>query len=73
MSGDSQWDAEFSLSCSQCGGEDFQEVFPVPAARFRLYSQGRKPEPGRELLTSVYMCLQCGHLEWFVDQAEPPA
>ena len=64
-------EGEFTVSCSHCGGEDFEEVFPVPAETYHLYS-----DKGRgELTTSVYACQQCGHLEKFVDLNEntPPA
>ena len=65
----SGWESDFALSCSQCGGDDFLEIFPVPAGVFRSYDGGSRSS-GRELLASVYACRQCGHLEWFVDQAE---
>lgn len=59
------WEADFAISCSQCGGQEFQEIFPVPAQVYHLYG----PERGqpRELIASVYACLRCGHLEKFVD------
>ena len=65
--GGNPWEAEFTLCCTQCGGDEFQQVFLVPAAVFRDYGRGTRPTPGRELVVSVYVCQQCGHLEWFVD------
>ena len=64
--------AEFEISCSQCGGQDFQEIFPVPAETYRLYESGGTGKP-RQLVAAVYACLQCGHLEKFVDPGEEKA
>jgi hypothetical protein len=60
-------EAEFEISCSQCGGQRFQEVFPVPAETYHLY--GAEAERGSpvSLVASVFACLQCGHLEKFID------
>ena len=69
MSG-SGWQADFAVHCSQCGGDDFVEIFPVPARVCRVYERGSRDEGGRELTASVYACQQCGHLEWFVDPTE---
>jgi hypothetical protein len=64
------WEADFALSCSQCGGQEFQEIFPVPAEVYQLYrEEGGK---SRRLISSVYACLQCGHLEKFIDWEERP-
>lgn len=69
------WEADFAICCSQCGGQEFQEVFPVPAEVYRAYNPtGERGKP-RELIASVYVCLQCGHLERFVEltgQERPP-
>ena len=63
-------EGEFTVSCGQCGGEDFEEVFPVPAETYRQYVDG----VAHELTAAVYVCCQCGHLEKFVDLNEktPP-
>lgn len=60
-------EADFAICCSQCGGEDFQEVFPVPADTYRLYGAAAERQRPQLLTASVYACLQCGHLEQFVD------
>ncbi len=60
-------EADFAISCSQCGGEDFQEIFPVPADSYRLYGAEAERQRPHLLTASVYACLQCGHLEQFVD------
>ena len=65
------YESEFEVSCSQCGGQKFQEVFPVPAETYHLYGPGAEKESRRDLVASVYACTQCGHLEKFVDP--PPA
>ena len=59
------WEADFAISCSQCGGQEFQELFPVPAQVYHLYGSERG-QP-RELIASVHACLRCGYLEKFVD------
>ena len=66
------YEAEFEVSCSQCGGQQFQEVFPLPAETYHLYGPGAGSGSPRDLVASVYACMQCGHLEKFVDlpQAE---
>ena len=64
------WEADFAISCSQCGGQEFQELFPVPAEVYRAYSSTGERGKSRELVASVYVCLQCGHLEKFVELAE---
>lgn len=61
------YETEFEVSCSQCGGQKFQEVFPVPAETYQLYSPGAGAPSPRDLVASVYACTQCGHLEKFVD------
>lgn len=64
------WETDFAISCAQCGGQEFQEVFPVPAEVYRAYSpKGGRGQPC-ELVASVYVCLQCGHLEKFVELTE---
>ena len=30
-------EAQFEISCSQCGGQEFRQIFPVPAATYHLY------------------------------------
>ena len=57
-------EGDFTVSCTQCGGQDFQEVYPVPAVVYRVYdgSEGRS----REVSPEVYACLQCGHVEHFI-------
>ncbi len=60
-------EADFVINCSQCGSEDFQEVFPVPADTYRLYAAEAERQRPQLLTASVYACLQCGHLEQFVD------
>ena len=65
------FESEFTVNCGQCGGEDFEEVFPVPAETYRQYGDGE----ASELTAAVYACRQCGHLEKFVDineKAPPP-
>jgi hypothetical protein len=63
------WQADFAISCSMCGGDEFRELFPVPAEVFLLYGeQGQEP---RRLVATVYACVQCGHLERFVDWDAP--
>lgn len=61
---------DFSISCSQCGGQDFQELFPVPAETYVLYERRGAGQPARQLTAAVFTCLQCGHLEKFVDLEE---
>ena len=63
-------EADFAVSCSQCGGEEFQELFPIPAEVYRVYGPEVGPDHGRDLVVSVYACLQCGHVEKFVERAE---
>ena len=60
-------EAEFEVSCSQCGGQKFQEIFPVPAETYHLYGPEAERETPRHLVASVFACLQCGHLEKFID------
>lgn len=64
--------ADFSISCAQCGGQEFQEVFPVPAETYCLYEERGAGQPPRRLTAAVYVCLQCGHLEKFLDLEAPP-
>ncbi|MDP6701070.1 MAG: hypothetical protein QGH25_15585 [Candidatus Latescibacteria bacterium] len=66
-------EADFAISCSQCGGEDFQEVFPVPAETYHFYGEGVERQRPHVLTASVYACLQCGHLEKFVDLPTGPS
>ena len=61
-------EGDFTVSCSQCGGEDFQEAYPVPADTYRIYGADGA---AREVATEVYICLQCGHVEKFVDLPAP--
>ncbi len=66
-------EADFSISCAQCGGQEFQEVFPVPAETYCLYEGKGGSQPPRRLHAVVYACLQCGHLEKFLDlEGAPP-
>ena len=60
----------FSISCSQCGGQEFQELFPVPAEIYALYEGTGAAKNTRQLTAAVFACLQCGHLEKFVDLSE---
>jgi len=60
----------FSISCSQCGGEEFQELFPVPAETYALYAGQGAARTTRHLTAAVFACLQCGHLEKFVELSE---
>ena len=30
-------EAQFEISCSQCGGQEFKQIFPVPAETYHLY------------------------------------
>ena len=60
------FEAEFEITCSQCGGVDFQEVFPVPAEVYFAYAASENGER-RQLTAMVYACSQCGHLEKFID------
>ena len=57
-------EGDFTVSCTQCGGQDFQQVYPVPAVVYRVYdgSEGHS----REVSPEVYACLQCGHVEHFI-------
>jgi hypothetical protein len=56
---------DFTVSCAQCGGQEFQEAYPLPADTYRIYgAQGSSPQ---EVTAEVYICLQCGHVEKFVD------
>lgn len=67
-------EADFAISCSQCGGQDFQEVFPVPAETYHRYGAEVERQRPQLLTASVYACLQCGHLEKFIDlPAEAPS
>lgn len=62
------WQADFAISCSMCGGQEFCEIFPVPAEVYHLYAdKGNQP---RRLIARVYACQQCGHLEKFIDWEE---
>ena len=61
------FEAEFEITCSQCGGIDFQEIFPVPAEVYLVYAAVGEDKLRRELTALVYACNQCGHLEKFVD------
>jgi hypothetical protein len=63
-------EGDFSISCGQCGGQDFQELFPVPAETYALYEGKGSGRPTRQLTAAVFACLQCGHLEKFVDLSE---
>ncbi len=63
------WEADYTVTCSQCGGDQFVELFPVPADVLRLY-RGRSTGRCRDLVAVLYACQQCGHLERFVDPAE---
>lgn len=63
-------EGNFSISCSQCGGQDFQELFPVPAETYTLYEGRESGQPARQLTAAIFACLQCGHLEKFVDLSE---
>ena len=57
-------EGDLTVSCTQRGGQDFQEVYPVPAVVYRVYD---RPEGRiREVSPEVYACLQCGHFEYFV-------
>jgi hypothetical protein len=67
MAGESAWEADFAISCAQCGGQEFREIFPVPAEIYRVYRSGAAQETPRDLVASVYACVQCGHLEKFMD------
>jgi len=67
------WETDFAISCSQCGGQEFREIFPVPAEVYHLYGPKAERDRPRQLVSSVYACLQCGHLEKFVDFSEEPA
>ena len=69
MNSGSVLEAEFEISCSQCGGQKFQEIFPVPAETYQLYGPESERGDPRNLIASVYACLQCGHLEKFVNFA----
>ncbi len=62
------YEGDFTVSCTQCGGQDFEEAYPVPAVVYRLYDDrgGRM----REVSAAVYICSQCGHVEHFVDVEE---
>ena len=60
-------EADFIINRSQCGSEDFQKVFPVPADTYRLYAAEAERQRPQLLTASVYVCLLCGHLEQFVD------
>ena len=64
------FEGEFEISCSQCGGQDFRELFPVPAETYRLYQEGRPASKPVQLTALVYACQRCGHLEKFVDLEE---
>ena len=66
-------EAEFTISWSQCGSQEFQEIFPVPAEGYRLYEDGKGKRGSRQLIASVYACTQCGHLEKFIDFDEEAA
>jgi hypothetical protein len=60
-------EAQFEISCSQCGGQEFRQIFPVPAATYHLYGpEDERAEP-RIVSAAVYVCLGCGHLEKFID------
>jgi hypothetical protein len=61
------FEAEFEITCAQCGGVDFQEVFPVPAEVYFAYAAEGEEGGRRQLTAMVYACNQCGHLEKFVD------
>ena len=63
-------ETDFSISCSQCGGQEFQEIFPVPAETYALYEGQGQGQAPRQLTAAVFACLQCGHLEKFVDFTE---
>ena len=57
-------EGDFTVSCTQCGGQDFQEVYPVPAVVYRVYDGA--DGGSREVSPEVYACLQCGHVEHFI-------
>ena len=57
-------EGDFTVSCTQCGGQDFQEVYPVPAVVYRVYDGAEGGS--REVSPEVYACLQCGHVEHFI-------
>lgn len=63
-------ESNFSISCGQCGGQEFQELFPVPAETYAVYEGKGAPQSTRRLTAAVFACLQCGHLEKFVDLSE---
>lgn len=63
------WEADFAVSCSQCGGQEFEQLFPVPAVVYRRYAGARDAEPA-EVVVSTYACVQCGHLEHFAERPE---
>ena len=63
-------EADFEISCAQCGGQEFEQIFPVPAETYHRYGPESLREEPHALTASVYACQQCGHLEKFID---PPA
>ncbi|MEW6751457.1 MAG: hypothetical protein AB1505_10845 [Candidatus Latescibacterota bacterium] len=65
-------EADFAITCSQCGGQEFYEIYPVPAAVYRVYGPAAERGQPHEVVAAVYACLQCGHLEEFVDLGGRP-
>ncbi len=63
------FEGDLTVSCTQCGGQDFQEAYPVPAIVYRIYDGGNGD--GREVSPEIYICLQCGHVEHFVSLDSP--
>ena len=60
-------EADFAISCSQCGGEDFQEIFPLLVEAYHHYGEGAERQRPQLPTASIYACLQCGHLKKFID------
>jgi hypothetical protein len=63
------WQADLSLGCAVCGGDDFREVFPVPAEVYMDY--GAAGDAPRRFVATVYACVQCGHVVRFIDWDAP--
>ena len=66
-------ETQFEISCSQCGGQEFKQIFPVPAETYRLYGPEDERADPKILSAAVYACQQCGHLEKFIDLSSPPS
>ena len=62
-------EAQFEISCSQCGGQEFKQIFPVPAETYHLYGPEEERAEPYIFSAAVYVCLRCGHLEKFVDMS----